>query len=317
MVGSVELSEWLYVVRLRLAVLRKIASYGLAVSLNGLANFAASRWDNLLVARFFGPAVMATYNLAYSLAEMPATYVGEQVTDVVQATFTHMERDERRHTLLRAIAALGLVTFPLAIGLGAVAPTLAEAFLDKKWAGVGSMLLVLSMLSVTRPTYGAVWGFIMVERGPRVLVLIEWLSLGALMAAITTVGRISPLWTCGAVGIVYTARMLAGMFLARTLSGVPISALLARFFPPLIACAPMVAAVFGMRFLLARLGVHAPVVRLAAEIASGALVFIGSAFVFAPGPAHELLSMVLVRAGLRKRPVPKSNPSPNPVPPQP
>ena len=299
MVSSVKLVEWLRVARLKLSVLRKIAGYGLAVSLNGLANFAAGRWDNLLVARFFGPAVMATYNLAYSLAEMPATYVGEQVTDVVQATFAHMEREERKQTLLRAIGALGLVTFPLAIGLGAVAPTLAAAFLDKKWAGAGAMLMVLSMLSVTRPTYGAIWSFIMVEKGPRVLVLVEWLSLGALMAGIATLGRISPLWTCGAVGIVFTLRMLAGMFLARRLSGVSVTSLLLRFLPPLAACVPMAAAVFGLRFVMARLGIHAPVVRLAVEVAGGALVFLGSAFVVAPGPAHELLGMILVRAGRR------------------
>ena len=257
MVSSVQFVEWLHVVRLRLAVLRRLAGYGLAVSLNGLANFASGRWDNLLVSRFFGPAVMGTYNLAYSLAELPATYIGEQVTDVMQAAFAHMERDERRKTLLRAIAALGLVTFPLAIGLGSVAPTLAEAFLDKKWAGVGSMVMVLSMLSIVRPTYGCVWSYVMVEKGPRVLVLVEWLSLGALMASIATVGRISPLWACGAVGVVFTLRLLAGMFLARTLSGVPVSALLVRFLPPLVACLPMAAAVFGLRFALARVGIQA------------------------------------------------------------
>ena len=304
MVGSVQFVEWLHVVRVRWAVLRRIAGYGLAVSLNGLANFAAGRWDNLLVSRFFGPAVMATYNLAYSLAELPATYIGEQVTDVMQAAFAHMEREERRRTLLRAIGALGLVTFPLAIGLGAVAPTLTQAFLDKKWAGAGSMLMVLSMLSIVRPTYGAVWSYVMVEKGPRVLVLVEWLSLGARMGSIATGGRISPLWTCAAVGIVFTLRLLAGMFLARSLSGVSVSSLLLRFLPPLVACAPMAGAVFGLRFLLARLGIHAPVVRLAVEVIGGGVVFVGSAFVFAREAASELLGMILarVRPGKRAKP---------------
>ena len=304
MVLSVQLVEWIQIARLRLSVLRKIAGYGLAVSLNGLANFASGRWDNLLVSRFFGPAVMATYNLAYSLAELPATYIGEQVTDVMQASFAHMERDERKRTLMRAISALGLVTFPLAIGLGAVAPTLAAAFLDKKWAGAGSMLLVLSMLSIVRPTYGAVWSFVMVERGPRVLVLIEWLSLGALMGSIATVGRISPLWTCGAVGVVFTMRMLAGMFVARALSGISVSSLLGRFLPPLIACVPMAGAVFALRFALAQLGIHAPVIRLAVEVIGGGLVYVGSAFVFAPEPAREMLGMIMSRISPRKRPKP-------------
>ncbi len=299
LVSSVDWRDWFMVGRLHLATLRKIAAYGFAVSLNGLANFAAGRWDNLLVSRFFGPAVMATYNLAYSLAELPAIQVGEQVTDVMQAAFSHMNGEERRRMLLRSIGVLGLVVFPLAIGLGAVAPTFAEAFLHGKWVSVAPMLTILAMLSIVRPAYGAVWSYILAERGPNVLVLFGWLTLGGLMAAIATIGRISPLWTCGAVGLVFTLRMLGGMFVAQRLSGVKVTELLARFFPPLIACLPMAAAVFGLRAGMLHLGVRAPILRLCVEITGGALVFVPAALVFAPSAARELLGLIRARLGKR------------------
>lgn len=301
MVGSVHLREWLEVARLRWSVMRKIAGYGFAVSLNGMANFAAGRWDNLLVSRFFGPAVMATYNFAYNLAELPAIYVGEQVTDVMQAAFAHMGREERQRILLRSIGVLCLVTFPLAIGLGAVAPSLVQALLDKKWAGVAPMLMILSTLSVLRPPYGAVWSYILAEKGPNVLVVLGWVNVGLLMAGIATVGRISPLWTCAVVGIVFGIRMFLGMFVSHVLSGVKIGALLARVAPPLLACLPMAATVFGLRAGLTHLGVHQSVLRLIAEVTAGALVFVPSALLLAPTAAREVLG--LIRDRLQRRAV--------------
>jgi PST family polysaccharide transporter len=304
---SVHLADWLMIGRVQAALLKKIAAYGFKLSLNGLANFAAGRWDNLLVSRFFGPAVMGTYNVAYNLAELPAVQVGEQVTDVMQAAFSHMDSAARKRTLLRSVGVLGLVTFPLAIGLALVAPTVSEAFLHGKWVDVGPMLMILSTLSIFRPAYGAVWSFILAERGPNVLVAFGWLTLAGLMVAISTIGRISPLWTCGAVGLVFGVRMLGGMVVAQRLSGVRVVELLARFFPPLVACLPMAAAVYGLRAAMRHLGLHASLLRLIVEVSGGAMVFLGSAFVFAPTSARELWGML--RGRLLRRFSRRSTPS--------
>jgi lipopolysaccharide exporter len=299
MLVSVRLGDWLQICKVRWAVLRKIATYGLSITVGGFASFASRRWDNLLVSHFFGPATMATYNLAYNLADIPAVHIGEQICDVMQASFAHMSPEERRRTLLRSLGVIGLVTFPIAVGLGAVAPTLAGVFLNNKWAGAGAMLTVLSVLSLTRPVFGAVSSFLLIERGPRVVVIIEWLSLAALMGSIATFGRISPLWTCGAVGVTYTLRALAGIYVARASSGISAATFLARLMPPLAACLPMVAVVLGIRYFLPRLIALRPLAMLLVEIALGAVAFMVSAFVLAPAPADDLLSLVRKR----RRPV--------------
>ena len=159
-VASVSWRDWLQVVALRWAVVRKIASYGFTVTLTSIADYAATRWDNLLVSRFFGPAVMATYNLAYNLADIPAVHIGEQIADVMGASFAHMSPEERRSTLLRSFGVIGLVTFPLALGIGVIAPSLADLFLNEKWAGAAPMLLLLSALSLSRPIFGVLASFL-------------------------------------------------------------------------------------------------------------------------------------------------------------
>jgi PST family polysaccharide transporter len=295
MVGSVQLSAWFGWVRPQLAILRRIASYGITASLGGLAFVAGRRWDNLLVSRLFGPAVMGAYNLAYNLADIPAIQVGEQITDVLQASFAHMSIEDRRRTLLRSLPVIALVTFPIAVGLGAVAPTLADLFLNKKWAGTGQMLMILSALSIVRPMYGAISSYLIVERGPRVTMIIEWLTLGVLMAAIATLGRRSPLWACGAVGIVFTLRTILGFHVARAQTGLSAGVLLWRLMPPLIACLPMVVAVFAVRIGLERLGVTNPLIQLVVQVSAGALLFVAGALSIAREPSRELLGIIRKR----------------------
>lgn len=303
MVGSVERKDWLLFSRIQIDKIRRITSYGFAVTVSGLANFASRKWDNLLVSRFFGPAVMATYNLAYNLADIPAVHVGEQITDVMQASFAHMTTEERRRSLLRSLGTIGLVTFPIAVGLGVVAPTLSDLFLNDKWAGAGTMLLLLSVLSITRPVFGATSSYLLLERGPRVLIVMEWLTLGVLMGLIATLGRISPMWTCVAVGIAYVFRAVGGIYLTRSVSGIPMWRFFSRLIPPLLACLPMAAAVLGIRQGLAMAGLRASWLILAAEVVGGAGVYVLSATVLAREATRDLLDMVRSRRRRATTPV--------------
>ena len=295
MIASVHRRDWLEFTRIKLAILKEIVKYGFAVTVSGLANFASRRWDNLLVSRFFGPSVMATYNLAYNLADVPAIHVGEQIADVMQASFAHMTTEDRKKSLVSSLGPIGLVTFPLAIGLGVVAPTLSDLFLDQKWAGAGQMLFLLSALSIARPVVGAMSSFLLLERGPRVLILMEWLTLGALLGLIATLGRISPLWTCGAVGVAYVLRALGAIFLVRFVSGISAWTLFSQLIPPLLACIPMAASVLGLREGLARMGIHKPVIVLGLEVLVGGAVFALAAVVVARRSTDQLVQTIRKR----------------------
>lgn len=304
MAVSVERRDWFLVGRIELDRIRTIARYGLAVTISGWANFFSRKWDNLLVARFFGPAVMAKYNLAYNLADIPAVHVGEQITDVMQAAFAHMSPDDRRRSLLRSLGTIGLVTFPIAVGLGMIAPTLSDLFLGKKWSdGVSAMLQVLSVLSLTRPVFGATSSYLLLERGPRVLITMEWLTLALLMSLLATLGSISPLWACYAVGIAYTFRAVGGIYLASSVSGVPMWRFFAPLLPPLSACLPLAAVVWGIHHGLTTLGLPAAL-RLVIEILGGAAAYVAAALIIARRATRDLLDMVRSRRRRATTPIP-------------
>ena len=143
------------------------------------------------------------------------------------------------------------------------------------------------------------------------LLLIEWLNLIVLMVLMGTVGRISPLWICGAVGIAFTLRALAGMFVVQKRAGVSVASMLARLAPPLLACVPMVVVAYGSRIIMLRAGVHSAVLHLAVQVSAGAVVFAGSALLLAPGASRDILNLVRQRRKARTPPVAPGNITPS------
>jgi lipopolysaccharide exporter len=288
--------DWLEVTRLRWGIFRDMVKFGLPVAVGSLAGFGVRRWDNLLVSAFFGPATLGAYNLAYNLADIPAVQVGEQISDVLQAAFSRVDGGDRRRALLRSLGVLVFIMTPMAVGLGSIAPTLGEAFFDARWAAVGSMLAILAIISFTRPISNTVGAYLQVGRQPRVVAAMDVLTLGLLMLALWTMGRISPLWACAAVGLVFSVRLIVWGFVLRSIEKISLTEFLGPLWPPVVACLPMIAAIAGLRHIVPITGHGVAVALLVGEIAVGAAAYVGAAWFVARGQMRELVK--LLRHGL-------------------
>ena len=291
MVSAAPRREWLEVTPISGPMMRAITGYGVVLSVSGVASMAARRWDNLLVSHYFGPSVMGAYNLAYNLADIPAVQVGEQVTDILVASFVQMEPKRRPQALLRAFGLLGLIMFPLAVGLGTIAPTVVKAAFRDRWAEVGPMLMILSVLSVPRPLSGALGAYLQARHRQKRQMVIDLAQLAVLMGAIAAVGKIGPLWACVAVGAVFSARTFANLVEVKILDALPVRDFLVRLAPPLAACLPMVAAVLGTRYGLHALGLRSAVIGLCLETTAGAIAYVLGALVIARSASRELIAL--------------------------
>lgn len=288
-VSAVGWREWIEPHRLQRDILRRVIRSGLSISISSIATFLMRRWDNLLVSVLFGNATMGAYNYAYNLADTPAVAIGEQMSDVVAASFPHAEGAKRQAALVRACTMISLVMFPLAFGLGAVAGTVVDAFFDDKWASVGPMLVFLSILSAPRPMAHILQSYLYAGQRIAVVLWVEWLSLIAMMAAIATVGRLGILWTCGAVGAAYVARTLALLWMVDRLDRIALRTFLVPLVRPLLACGVMVAVIVAVRPMLASL---APVAQLAIEIVLGIAVYLAGARLIFRADAAEFIRLV-------------------------
>lgn len=297
--GSVERADWLSPSRLSMKTIRAMLRFGVPMSVGTAAGFASRRVDNVIVSSLFGADVVGAYNLAYNVADVPGVQIGEQIGDVLLPSFAYMDEAERKPALVRSTGLLALVTFPLAVGLGAVAPTLVDALLPPAWHDVGPMLAMLSVLSVVRPIGWTISAYLLARDRPRLDAALEVLRLVALVALLFTMGRLGPLWACAAVGVAFGLHALASMVVVQVTDGIGAGALLARCAPPLAACVCMAAAVLATRVGLAHAGVHAKGLDLVIEITSGAVAYVAAALALARSTSEDFLA--LVRRAARER----------------
>jgi PST family polysaccharide transporter len=180
----------------------------------------------------------------------------------------------------------------LAVGLGVIAPTLVATFFDSRWAMVAPMLMVLSGLSVLRPIGWIGSSYLQVLDRPRLIMMLEMLKTGGLLAAIATIGRLGQLWACAAVGVAFGASAAGYLVVIRRVDGTPLRATMLPLLPPILACAPLALAVIGARHLLLAAGIHPGLLMLLVETAAGAIVFVPSVLLLAPRASGDLLRLV-------------------------
>jgi PST family polysaccharide transporter len=277
---------------------REIVRFGVPLGFAQIFDFATRYWDNLLFGAFFGQRVVGFYNMAYNLADIPAVQVGEQISGVLLPAMTGLELRDRRTAVPRSTGLMSLVVFPMAVGLGSVAPTLIRCLLNDAWQGVAPLLVVLSVLSVARPMGWGVGAYLASMSRTRTIMLLDLLKLVLLFGGIVALSPLGPVWTAGAVGIAFGGQSLIKIGLVVRTDDLPLRPLASAVLRPLAACAVMAAAVLATRSGLEALGVESIGLRLVLEIAVGAITYVVAALIVARSIALDFLQ--LLRRALKR-----------------
>jgi len=284
------------------ALARRILDYSAPLWIGGISSFIGGNWDNLVVSRYFGPALMATYGLAFNLAEMPAAQIGEQLCEVLLPSFTRLDEAHRRTALVKVVLVVALVTFPVAVGLAAISRTMVRALFDPRWAAVAPMLTLLSVRSLTRTVYYPITQYIQAIGRTRYQMLLSVLHTMVLLAVIVTLGGRSTILTCIGVISCHVGLATLALVLVRR-EGVPLAPMAFGIIRVLLACGVMAAGVLGARALLDGLAMP-DVLRLVAEVIVGGLVYVPAAFLLCGSIARDFLSWLRRGLGRSAEPTP-------------
>ena len=273
---ATKFADWLTPAPFSGRIVRALLEFGVPLSVGTAFGGMARRWDNLLISSMFGTAVVGDYNLAYNLAEVPAIQIGYQIGDVLMPAFARMDPPSRRDALVRSTGLLALIVFPLALGLAAVAPSVVATLLSAKWQGVAPMLAVLPLLAIGSPIGWTIGAYLQTLGQTRVIMGLEIVKLVILLAAMAILGHLGgPLLACSAVGVAFAGHALGSLWVVNRLDQVPLTPILVSAARVLVACAPMVAAVLGVRSALNGMGIGAPAVHLGVELVAGAVGYVG------------------------------------------
>jgi lipopolysaccharide exporter len=277
---------------------RQILRFGLPLGIAQVFNFATRYWDTPMFSHYFGPGVAGFYNQAYNLADIPAVQVGEQVSGVLLPAMANLSVDERKAALIRSTGLMSLAVFPLAVGLGSVAPVLIRVILNDAWQGVAPLLVVLSVLSVVRPMGWGVSAYLASFSRTRAVMLLELLKLVLLFGCIAAFASLGPVWTAASVGIAFGVSSFAMIALIIFTDQIPTWPIVGAVGRPLLACAIMAAAVLGVHHGLDAIGVDNAKLLLPVEIVVGMVAYVVAAFVVAGDIARDFLS--LLRRALKR-----------------
>jgi O-antigen/teichoic acid export membrane protein len=126
--------------------------FGGLVMLQRLGWWAYSGLDSVLIGRFYPASALGTYSLAASLATMPLEKVG-QIFNVLSFTGlsrVNQDRETFRHYMRRGTRLVGLILFPVFIGIAAIGVEFEQVVLGEKWTGVGTLAGVLALAALPR-----------------------------------------------------------------------------------------------------------------------------------------------------------------------
>jgi len=290
---AVDTRDWLLPCRLRWQTYRKLLKFGVPLSIGSMANMASRDWDDLLIASIFGTATLGNYRLAYRLADVPATEIGETIGDVLLPSFANMDEDQRRRALIRSTSLLTLLMAPMAVGLGLVAHTLVAALLPAEWQGIAPLLTVLSAMSIVRPLGWTIGVYLQSRDMTGWIMALEFGKVIALLGAVAVFARVDILWACAGIGVAFGIHSVACLWVVDRYDGVSFKQQIAGLVGPILACAPMAGAVLGARYGVLAIAPQVPLLGLLAiEITVGAVAYVLSALVLAPRASKDFIELL-------------------------
>lgn len=299
--------EWAEPCRITRERTRDVFSFG-RLWIAQTADFGSRRWDNLVIARRSGPTAQGFYNLAYNLADVPASLLGDAIGDVLVPSFAKLQNDEeRRRALLFAMKMLMVVAAPLAVGLGAVSNTVTRTFFRPQWGFIAYYLAILSLLSIVRPVGWLGIAYLQVRRQTGIVMWLEVVKTVALIVLMVVIGRATnnPRWMTAGVMFTFALSSLSYMIVIKRLDKISLGQQFAQIVPPVLACVPMALAVLGVQKLEHYLYPFVPglragnILRLCIEVATGGLAYVIAAFVILPSTAREFIRTV--RSAMARR----------------
>ena len=153
---------------------RHILSFGLNLSGFNVLNYFSRNADNLLVGKFLGSVPLGFYQMGYMLMTYPIQNFAAVVAQVVYPALSKIqdERERFRAAYLRACRLIGLLTFPLMLGLAVTAQPFVRVFLGARWMPVAGLLIVFAPLGAAQSIYTTV-GLIYNTQG-RPDILFRW-----------------------------------------------------------------------------------------------------------------------------------------------
>jgi O-antigen/teichoic acid export membrane protein len=259
--------------------------------------YLSANIDYLLIGRYLGASPLGVYTIAYQLVVMPVSRLNPILTKVAFPVFSRRQDDPAalRRGFGELTELVALVTFPLLIGLGVVAPVAVPAIFGPDWQP--SVVLVQIM---------AVMGLLMCLSNPLGAALLAKgrADVGFWLNVASTAVAIPALWFAvrwGTSGVAWTHTLIAVLFffvelwIIDRILGMTWPIYVARLWRTTVAVVVMGVSVGLLYLIVSRVDLR-PAVQLVPLVALGASVYVAAWWVIGRSYIRELGRLLVTRA---------------------
>ncbi len=254
---------------------RHIVSFGLNLSGFNLVNYFSRNADNLLVGKFLGSVPLGFYQMGYMLMTYPIQNFSSVVAQVVYPALSKIHDDSERFcaAYLRMCRVIGLLTFPLMLGLAVTAQPFVRVFLGPHWIPVAGLLIIFGPLGAAQSIYTTV-GLVYNTKG-RPDVQLKWgMFAGVVYVASFVIGlHWGIIGVAGCYALAWFLLMVPSFIIPFRLVGLSGMRLLATLWPTIWMALVMTAVCEGWRQLLRHIGSRNALVDLVSTVAIGVVCY--------------------------------------------
>lgn len=134
------------------AEVRSVMSFSLNLTGASIFNYFARNADKLLIGRFLGSQDLGYYDLAYRLMQYPLQSISAVIGRVMFPLYSRMQDDAGQfgRSYLKVASMIALISFPLMLGMTAVAEPFVLTLFGAAWNPVIPLVLILAPLGAVQ-----------------------------------------------------------------------------------------------------------------------------------------------------------------------
>ena len=280
--------------------LKELLGVSSSVFSTSLLWFFSSRIDQIVVGRFAGVPALGVYVIGGKVPELAKVVTHEPMAHVSLPALSQLQADHKRMqaAIYSGMELNALLSFPVFVGIAAIAPELVSVLFGTKWAAAGVLCSLLSIYALVNALQVFFHPSLLASGGAGKYVLLNvWQAVGSL---IVCVGGIH-------LGVKY---VVLGLILNNLIITVPALMFLRKRIGlrPLEYCKPCLVPACAALFMLSLLwlvsamsppGLPA-IVELTCKVAVGAVAYSGFLLLFQRSTLANLIAMI--RHAIRPNP---------------
>ena len=199
-------SKWKPKLIFSLSAIKDIFKFSINLTGFNVLNYFARNIDKLLIGKFLGSQALGFYSLAYRLMIYPLRNISWVVSKVMFPAFSKIQNDLQkvRQVYMKMVKAISLITFPMMLGLFAVAPEFVNVVFGPKWQPLVVLIRILCYCGMLQ-SVGTTVGTILLSQG-RADLQFKMQILGTILVTLSIM--IGLKWGINGVALFYTLQSI-------------------------------------------------------------------------------------------------------------